>query len=161
MCLIPIGYKSYWSYSYPKRLGKKSRGILGTCGNQYITGMYLILCLLICIYNPIPINMPQIEHLYFLWITVLSQLYADLFQYCVGNKVIERITSRLWSVKKLICLNQYFKLIFKMTPLWKKFALVQSFDDSYGPLRYFRNWASNNYSCKFTQLQREWCRICM
>ena len=38
MCSIIIGYKNWWSYGHPNRLGQKSRGILGTCDNQYPTG---------------------------------------------------------------------------------------------------------------------------
>ena len=34
------GYKKWWSYGHPKILRKKSREILGTCGNQYPTGTY-------------------------------------------------------------------------------------------------------------------------
>ena len=46
------GYKNWWSYGHPKTLGQMNRGILGTCGNQYPTGivrkrvikLFLFLC---------------------------------------------------------------------------------------------------------------------
>ena len=41
MCSILIGYKNWWSYGHPKTLGQMNRGILGTCRNQYRTGIGL------------------------------------------------------------------------------------------------------------------------